>query len=296
MGWVYSLHVRLLTIYNTQSFLQTVEKYSVLSYTNLQFSKVADHCTSSIDEPEIVKPVIKVTVIPNSTSAKRKKRSCSKKIESTVSNQESSIKSENVYLVIKNRKHEKVFEVKGTGSAEFSKYNKRRQLKNEEISVKQNVQQLLKSLNMDTKKKKGRRKRSTGEDEEEFDDEQFERYTSTGRCTCSRQIGSYDIFANTMVPAQLEQNVKQHLKSLHEKKMRNVVKTQLANVEMPSEEEPFEKITYDCKCQPLNAGNAYQPPKKGQVKITGKLGLNHDDQYVLQCDASIDDQPCKFFL
>lgn len=276
--------------------MQIVEKYSVLSYTNLQFSKVSDHRTSSIDDPETVKPVIKVTVIPNNTSVKRKKRSGTKRIESTVSNQESSIKSENVYLVIKNRKHEKVFEVKSSGSAEFSKRNNRRQLKNEEFSVKQNVKQLLKSLNMDTKKKKGRRKRATGEDEEEYEDEQFERYSGTGRCTCSRPIGSYDIFANTMVPAQMEQNVKQHLKSLQEKKMRNVGKIQLQSEEMPSEEEPFEKITYDCKCQPFNAGTAYQSSKKGQVKITGKLGLNHDDQYVLQCDASIDDQPCKFSI
>lgn len=267
-----------------------------MSYTNLQFSKVPD-CTSSINDSEIVKPVVKVTVIPNNTSVKRKKRSCSKKIESTVSNQESSIKSENVYLVIKNRKHEKVFEVKGTGSAEFSKFcNRRHQSKHDEISVKQNVQQLLKSLNMDTKKKKGRRKRSTGDVEEEFDDEQFERYSGTGRCTCSRQIGSYDIFTNTIAPAQMEQNVKQHLKSLQEKKMRNMGKIQLVNEEMPSEEEPFEKITYDCKCQPFNVGTPYQSPKKGQVKITGKLGLNHDDQYVLQCDASIDNQPCKFLI
>lgn len=276
--------------------MQTAQKYSVLSYTNLQFSKVSDHCTSTTDEPEIAKPVIKVTIIPNNTSAKRKKRSRSNRIESTVSNQESSIKSENVYLVIKNRKHDKGFEIKGSGSAEFTKFNNRHQSKNEEISVKQNVRQLLKSLNMDTKKKKGRRKRPTGEDEEEFDDEQFERYTSTGRCTCSRQIGSYDIFANTAASGEMEQNVKQHLKSLHEKKMRNVGKIQIASVEMPSEEEPFEKITYDCKCQPFNAGTAYQSPKKGQVKITGKLGLNHDDQYVLQCDASIDDQPCKLSI
>lgn len=274
--------------------MQIVEKYSVLSYTNLQFSKVSDHRTLSVDDTEIVKPVIKVTVIPNNISVKPKKRSCPKRIESTVSNQESSVKSENVYLIIKNRKHKKVFELKGTGSAEFSKYNNRRRSKNEEISVKQNVKELLKSLNMDTKKKKGRRKRLTGEDEEEFDDEQFERYSGTGRCTCSRQIGSYDIFANTLAPTQMDQNVKQHLKKLHEKKMRNVGKIQLLNEELPSEEEPFEKITYDCKCQPFNAGTLYQSPKKGQVKITGKLGLNHDDQYVLQCDASIDDQPCKF--
>lgn len=276
--------------------MQTVEKYTVLSYTNLQFSKIPDYRTSPVDDPEIVKPVIKITVTPNKTSANRKKRICSKKIESSVSNQESSIKSENVYLVIKNRKHQKVYEVKGTGSAEFSKSNYKYRSKHEEICVRQNVQQLLKSLNMDTKKKKGRRKRPTGEEEEEFDDEQCERYSGTGRCTCSRQIGSYDIFANTMAPALMEQNVKQHLKSLHEKKMKNLGKIQHVTEEMPSEEEPFEKLTYDCKCQPFNAETGYHPSKKGQVKITGKLGLNHHDQYVLQCDASVDNQPCKFSI
>lgn len=271
----------------------------MLSYTNLQYSKIPDRPhrpTSSLDSPGGEKPVIKVTVIPNNTFVKRKKKGWSKRIQNTVSNQESSIKSENVYLVIKNRKREKVYEIKGTGSAEFSKIPNRRQSKNENISVKHDVKQLLKSLNMDTKRKKGRIKRPTGDDEEEVEDELFERYSGPRRCTCSKEIGSYDILAHTMGPTQIEQNVKQHLKSFHEKKMRNMGQIQLPNADMPSEEEPFEKITYDCKCQPRNTGTAYQLHKKGQVKITGKLGLNHDDQYVLQCDASIDDQPCKFAM
>lgn len=272
--------------------MQVVEKYSVLSYTNLQYSKVTDRPATQIKSSEDVKPLIKVTIIPNTTlntSVKRKKASCSKRIQSTVSNHESSIKSENVYLVIKNRKREKVFEIKGTGSAD-SKIAGSRQAKYETISVKSDVKRLLNSLNMDTKKKKGRIKRHTGEDED-VEDEQFERYAGPGRCSCSREIGSYDIFTSTMAPTLMKQNVKQQHRSFHEKKLRNA--RQLPDSEMPFEEELFEKITYDCKCLPSNAGTAYQTPKKGQVKITGKLGLNHDDQYVLQCNASIDDQPCK---
>ncbi|XP_049879675.1 uncharacterized protein LOC126376393 [Pectinophora gossypiella] len=141
-----------------------VHEYSEYSYNNLQYK-------SSINPRPVhglkQRPLIKVTVIPNNSSVQklRKRRSCTKKVQTTVSNQENSIKAKNVYLVVAGKKREKVYEIKTTGSAEFSN-NHLNYTKNDDHAVEENIKKFLNSLNMD-KRKKSRKKSEESDNDDE---------------------------------------------------------------------------------------------------------------------------------
>nr|XP_034828006.1 uncharacterized protein LOC117985409 [Maniola hyperantus] len=108
------------------------------------------------------KPMIKVTVIPKTTKTQTSKvfnkhRERTKKLQNTVSNQESSIKSQNVYFMVKGKRREKVFELKSTESTNLS--NNFFNTQYEDISIQQitNSKRLISSLNMEKKKHKNKK-------------------------------------------------------------------------------------------------------------------------------------------
>lgn len=147
-----------------------------MSYTNLQYSNNQNKSQPTnqpyrdrphqnepkpANQPNRERPLIKVTVIPNNSAetqtAKSRKCSHRAKVQSTVSNQENSIKAKNVYLVVAGRKREKIYELKTTGSAEFSNNI---HSKDEDATIEQvtHFKKLISSLNMDKKKKKAKKK------------------------------------------------------------------------------------------------------------------------------------------
>ncbi|XP_013147269.1 PREDICTED: uncharacterized protein LOC106110093 isoform X2 [Papilio polytes] len=112
-------------------------------------------------------PLIKVTVIPKHVDTQtsrqfNKRRQTVKRVQSTVSNQESSLRSKNIYLVVTGRKADKIYEIKTTGSEKLSTNQSSSRIKYEDISLKKlhNYKHVIDSLNMDKKKKRDKKKKS----------------------------------------------------------------------------------------------------------------------------------------
>ncbi|KAG6443003.1 hypothetical protein O3G_MSEX002680 [Manduca sexta] len=135
---------------------EILEKYSVVSYTSLL--RANRNPSSELTTRD--KPLIKVTVIPKShqtqTSKHRRRTPTTNKIQNTVSNHE--IHTKNLYLVVAGRKKEKVYEIKTTGSAKFSAETIKHRIHYNDKSVKDrsSIKQIIQSLNMDKKKRKGK--------------------------------------------------------------------------------------------------------------------------------------------
>ncbi|XP_013167944.1 PREDICTED: uncharacterized protein LOC106117956 isoform X2 [Papilio xuthus] len=112
-------------------------------------------------------PLIKVTVIPKHVDTQtsrqfNKRRQTVKRAQSTVSNQESSLRSKNIYLVVTGRKADKIYEIKTTGSEKLSTNQSSSRIKYEDISLKKlhNYKHVIDSLNMDKKKKRDKKKKT----------------------------------------------------------------------------------------------------------------------------------------
>lgn len=106
-----------------------------------------------------------MTVIPKGDQIQTakfltKRRHTLKKVQSTLSNQENSVQTKNLYLVVAGRKKDKIYEIKTTGSATFSSdqtdYSNN---KNDEFSIEDltNVKHLIQSLDMGQNKKKDKK-------------------------------------------------------------------------------------------------------------------------------------------
>lgn len=168
--------------------------------------------------------MIKVTVVPREAETQtskvfNKRRERTVKLQSTVSNQENSTKSRNVYFMIKGKRREKVCEIKSSESTNLSnKFFK----KYKDISIQQitDSKRLLSSLNMEKKKHKNKK---------------------------------------------TEQNT------------HNTFNT----------DDNWQNINNFKDSQDVNA-------RKSKVTIVGQLGLTRDEQYVLKCAATVNDQPSKF--
>ncbi|XP_063833056.1 uncharacterized protein LOC135082222 isoform X1 [Ostrinia nubilalis] len=139
---------------------EILQQYSVLSYSNLLGPRLQNPSTFPTHLPNSKeKPLIKVTVIPKTSqtqasNAIKRRLNLPKRIHTTVSNQENSIQTKNVYLVVKGRKREKVYEIKTTGSAKFANTRSKNSLKDEVIPLEQlsSLKLVLDSLNMDREK------------------------------------------------------------------------------------------------------------------------------------------------
>ncbi|XP_039751787.1 uncharacterized protein LOC120627806 isoform X1 [Pararge aegeria] len=119
------------------------------------------------------KPTIEVTVVPREaetlTKVFNKHRRKTKVLQSTISNQESSIKSQNIYFMVKGKRREKVYEIKSSESTNFS--NNFLNARYEDISLEQitNSKQLLSSLNMEKKKRKNKKIEQNSQNNYTFD-------------------------------------------------------------------------------------------------------------------------------
>ncbi|XP_068623868.1 uncharacterized protein [Battus philenor] len=112
-------------------------------------------------------PLIKVTVIPKTVETQtsrvfNKRRQIVKRVQSTISNQESSLRSKNIYLVVTGRKADKIYEIKTTGSEKLSSSQTSSRVKYEDISLNKlsNYKKVIESLNMDKKKKRDKKKKT----------------------------------------------------------------------------------------------------------------------------------------
>lgn len=115
------------------------------------------------DDTEV--PLIKVTVIPKPAGTQtsrvlHKRKQIVKRIQSTISNRESSVRSKNIYLVVAGHRTDKIYEIKTTESEKFSNNQSSSYLKYEDIPLKKlsDYKDIIQSLNMERKRKKDRRK------------------------------------------------------------------------------------------------------------------------------------------
>lgn len=115
------------------------------------------------DDSEV--PLIKVTVKPKTAGIQtsrvlNKRKQIVKRIQSTISNRESSIRSKNIYLVVAGKRSDKIYEIKTTESEKISSNQSSSYLKYEDVSLKKltNYKHIIQSLNMEKKRKKDRKK------------------------------------------------------------------------------------------------------------------------------------------
>lgn len=224
----------------------------MLSYTKFQHSRKSIQHQSNSEKD---KPLIKVTVIPkksdHTSNSKLWKRVESKQPHITVSNQENSTKPSNV-LVASSHQRERVYEVKATESAEVTS---RSYIKNEQVTVDKvkNFIKLLDSLDMDKKKRKGKKQKDDGKSKKgggKNTDEEISRDGSFAERNF--MIGGDECAAYCSYPCASKQ------------------------------------ASRDSKDKGKDLKN-----RKSRVRITGRIGLTEDDQYVLRCAATVDDKPGK---
>ncbi|XP_059048763.1 uncharacterized protein LOC131843988 [Achroia grisella] len=177
--------------------------YSVLNRTS-QLYPYNSISPTTFPQSNVAKerPLIKVTVIPKSvqtqTSNVFKRRSNYRKnIHATLSNQESSIRTRNVYLDVAGRNRDKTYDIKNVGSAKFSRNNLIDNTNNN-ISLEQIncLKQVISSLNMDKKKKKDNNKNNeTGSNKLEMSQKIGNTYKNDKlfRCCYCPDFGKSDV-------------------------------------------------------------------------------------------------------
>ncbi|CAH0595306.1 unnamed protein product [Chrysodeixis includens] len=173
-----------------------LERYSVLSYTSLQ--QPADDEVAKLIKPDLKqnpseKPLIKVTVIPRTDHVQtakllRKRRFVPKRVSSTTSNQENSVQTKNVYLIVAGRRREKIYEIKTTGSTKLSTDHDSH-AKNDELPIKElsNFKHLIESLNMDRKKKKPK-KGNVNSDAPQQTSLEWKGFPECENCFCAQTV------------------------------------------------------------------------------------------------------------
>ncbi|CAB3246152.1 unnamed protein product [Arctia plantaginis] len=189
-----------------------LKRYTVLSYTNLHSclnKATSDRISNRVDSKS--KPLIKVTVIPKTDQIKtakslRKRRNIPKRAQSTPSNHENSIKTNNLYLVIAGRRN-KIYEIKTTGSATFSSdpvdnyiYSK------DDISIDglSNVKYLIQSLDMDKRQKQVTK---------EYNTDEIEKTDLASKDTCQCESKGIDTYEAKETKGNLESDKKQSNRS-----------------------------------------------------------------------------------
>ncbi|XP_048482258.1 uncharacterized protein LOC105387991 isoform X2 [Plutella xylostella] len=143
------------------------------------------------DEYRYTKPIIQVTVLPS--TIKEKKRKHGLQIQTTTSNQESSVKS-NLYVVVSRGKKEKLYEVKASGSTADVKRLRKNKTKYDEIDPQQlnQYKNLIKSLNMEKKK----RKKNTEQTPEKRNECKIESLVNSRKRVTQKHKDEFDSVAN----------------------------------------------------------------------------------------------------
>lgn len=144
------------------------------------------------------KPLIKVTVIPNSdlnpeARLLRKQRIVANTIQNSSANHESYFQTKKVYVVVAGRKKEKIYEIKTTSSENIEKNNS----KNESINNISDIETYIKSLNMEGKRKKNNKNDTKSQRNETIVNicENFPSIEHKCKCSLEADDASYDVRA-----------------------------------------------------------------------------------------------------
>ncbi|XP_075984028.1 uncharacterized protein LOC142981802 [Anticarsia gemmatalis] len=131
---------------------QILKSNSVVSYTAFRTPKEIAEKPSKLQRKSKSKPLIKVTVIPKKDQVQtarllRKRRRSPKNIQSSTSNQDNSVQTKNVYLIVAGRRRDKIYEIKTTGSATVS--NESDNYEDFPIERLTSIKHFMRSLNME---------------------------------------------------------------------------------------------------------------------------------------------------
>lgn len=260
--------------------------YSVLSFTNIlqANNSVYGGFGEKFPSPGD-KPLIKVTVIPKKkqkqsqtvTNVQRKR----KKNPSKISNPDTSINTKNVYVVVAGRKREKVYQINtlnnetccaGPGGMTcLGKRNKSEYTTNTDYI--RDCEKLKEFFNSSMQRYIETTKKKDKEVSVDFED------TCDHDCCCSHKSkakpGNHkrtrgpgaDRLKRDNSITQSDDSVTSSVKFTNEQRVILTRPKQLCD---------------ECR------------PHKSRIRISGRLGLTEDDNYVLKCNATLDDKPSKY--